>query len=63
MKADAMTCDLCGKELSPLDAHMGYIDKKLSCTHIDCWNKHFAKEIALEQYAERMRKKEWQKQC
>jgi predicted DNA-binding protein len=43
-----MVCDLCGKELHPLDAHTGYIDNKLSCTHIDCWNKHFEKEIAAE---------------
>lgn len=43
-----MTCDLCNKYLHPLDAHMGYIDNKLSTTHIDCWNEHFKKEIKEE---------------
>jgi hypothetical protein len=47
-EAKMMVCDLCNKELHPLDAHTGYIDNKLSCTHIECWNKHFEKEIAAE---------------
>jgi hypothetical protein len=43
-----MICDICKKTLHPLDAHMGYIDGKLVCVHIDCWNKYYAKEIEIE---------------
>lgn len=35
-----MKCDVCRKDLLPLDAHMGMMNKKLVCVHIDCWNKH-----------------------
>ena len=48
LEAGMMICDICNKELRPLDAHTGYIDGKLSTTHIDCWNKHFEKEIKAE---------------
>jgi hypothetical protein len=35
-----MKCGICNKKVSPLDAHMGYIDSKLDVYHIDCWNNH-----------------------
>lgn len=47
-KSNEMFCDLCSKSLHPLDAHMGYIDKKLSCTHIKCWNEYYKEEIEKE---------------
>lgn len=34
-----MECDICHKELHPLDAHMGKLKDKLIAAHIDCWNK------------------------
>lgn len=34
-----MECDICHKEVLPLDAHMGKMDGKLITAHIDCWNK------------------------
>lgn len=41
--AKIMKCDLCGKELQPLDAHMGKIKGKLITAHIDCWNSKIEK--------------------
>lgn len=38
-----MICDLCGKDLHPLDAHMGYVNGKLMTVHIDCWNSEIDK--------------------
>ena len=47
-KIKTMTCDLCGKDLHPLDAHMGYINGKLMTVHIDCWNVEIDKLEAVE---------------
>ncbi len=44
-----MICDLCNTTLHPLNAHTGRDkDGNLITTHIDCWNKYYAKEIEIE---------------
>ena len=39
-----MLCDLCNKELHPLDAHMGRLGVELITTHIVCWNREIDKQ-------------------
>ncbi|WP_039245721.1 hypothetical protein [Clostridium novyi] len=36
---EIMVCEICGKPVHPLDAHMGKFKGELITTHIDCWNK------------------------
>lgn len=38
---DDMICGICGEEVHPLDAHMGYINGILDVYHIDCRNRHY----------------------
>jgi len=40
IKPEPIMCDLCGREVHPLDAHMGRINDKLGTAHIDCWNEY-----------------------
>lgn len=40
MGEEPMKCMVCGKEVEPLDAHMGRINGELGVCHINCWNKH-----------------------
>lgn len=47
-----MICDLCGKNLHPLDAHFGKLEDKLTTAHIDCWNKR-CEELGLIEPKER----------
>ena len=32
-----MICDICNKELDPLEAHIRKVDGKLKAGHVKCW--------------------------